>query len=366
MIKYMASLTVLLMFTMYSMQQKYAWKEQHPNFKLNPTLVALCTAALYCQDDFINAIKNNVYQELLPAEIIGRFVLIDKGIAQLNEPIVEKEDGGESNNLLHADIAKEFVDDFVAFEALVFIMRFSENSKIASLLTKYWSEYAPNAKNEEAILNILQKGANTVVKKTGPYISLLDSLLLPLVQNNLSVALKAALDCGVPLQLLSGHFLVNAAKDGFLKIVIVLLEEGVHPDIIATICQRQFGECALVKGPALYFAAKNGHADVVKCLLAYGADPLIGYNNGSIMEIALQNQHDTIVDLLKRAISDRSNTRSSITECSRCHKGYQKNCVLLQCIEGGQKHWYCKLCFSTMKKTDNTCRICNVLFKLAP
>jgi ankyrin repeat protein len=84
--------------------------------------------------------------------------------------------------------------------------------------------------------------------------------------------------------------LAQAARGGHVKIVRQLLRAGANPN-------EQYSEHLT----ALTDAASQGHVEVVRVLLAAGADRNHRSDLGTALELAVENHHPAVAELLRSA-----------------------------------------------------------------
>jgi len=93
--------------------------------------------------------------------------------------------------------------------------------------------------------------------------------------------------------------LMVAAKNGYKKIVELLLENGAEINAIEGI-ELEFGSGESKAGmTALIYAARGGHAEIVRLLLTKGADAGLTTSSGeSALGAAKSNGHADVVQVL--------------------------------------------------------------------
>ena len=112
----------------------------------------------------------------------------------------------------------------------------------------------------------------------------------------------------------TNYELVNAAMSGNAKAVRKILDDEIENNNLALYCAAANGCAEIVKmlieagsdvhtndDAALRLASSRGHVETVKVLLKAGAD--LHAEEGAALRWALENGHDEVVDLLNESAS---------------------------------------------------------------
>ena len=96
-----------------------------------------------------------------------------------------------------------------------------------------------------------------------------------------------------------------AAKSGYVKIVRILLDHDAHVNVIDDADQDKVAAGEHAGMTPLIYAARGGHAEIVRLLLARGADRRFRTADGdTAVDVARRNGHDNIVSLLGHASAE--------------------------------------------------------------
>ena len=124
--------------------------------------------------------------------------------------------------------------------------------------------------------------------------------LIQAVENNEVEVVSRLLHSGTDPNGENGLPLFWAAREGHTQVVRLLLQAGANPDPNA-------------KGYALFWAAREGHTQVVRLLLEAGVEP---QSDGFPLLLASENGHISIVRLLLQAGADPCNPRNAYLSLS--------------------------------------------------